>query len=353
MKVIGKNQTNPEEEVDDVARFSNPRIEAFNIPTRWSLQPSVAVSEADLGAARGAQPAVRQPDQPVHRPGLQPERRLLPARHLRRRRTIELRGIREPGLAIYSPKDTGATKVSDSFSDFWYARGGLPKTDAVSFLSDPIVTYDDQVGRFIVGDQDVDPNTLKSKFDIAVSKTSSPTTLTTTDWNFYQISTTQPGFDADYPGNFGYNHDAFVFTLNMFPAIAGFHVLVTSINMADLVNGVPQSSLHVSQNNFDGASLRPTVMHDSKVGDPMWLIQEVGDGQQVQVVKMTGVLSSSASFSRTDLPVNQYSDVSSAYPLNPDGTPVTTNIDSRIQKSAEANNTIVACARRVGLEHRG
>src|SRR5262249_10908124 len=162
------------------------------------------------------------------------------------------------------------------FSNFWYTNGSLPKTDSGSFLSDPIVVYDDQTGRFIVGDQDVDFGTHVGNFDIAVSKSNNPTTLTTADWNFYQISTTEAGFDADYPGNFGYNHDAFVYTLNMFPASTGnFHVLVTSVNMSDLVNGVPQGSLRSYQNdNFNAASLRPTTMHDSVAGDPMWLVQE-------------------------------------------------------------------------------
>ena len=39
--------------------------------------------------------------------------------------------------------------------------------------------------------------------------------------NFYKINTTETGYDADYPGNFGYNHDAFVFTLNMFAVGSG------------------------------------------------------------------------------------------------------------------------------------
>ena len=81
-------------------------------------------------------------------------------------------------------------------------------------------------------------NTHVSTFDIAVSKTSSPATLGTADWNFYQINTTETGFDADYPGNFGYNHDAFVFTLNMFGVAGGGHVQVVSVNTADLANGV-------------------------------------------------------------------------------------------------------------------
>src|SRR5262249_14005684 len=149
-----------------------------------------------------------------------------------------------------------------------------------------------------------------------VSKTSNPTTLTTADWNFYSISTTEnvaggfsDNFDADYPGNFGYNHDAFVFTLNMFPTGAGaFHVLVTSVDASDLAAGVPQGSLRVYQNDFDGASLRPTTMHGSVAGDAMWLVQE-GGGNSINVVKMTNVLSNAATFTTTNLAVNAYSGV--------------------------------------------
>src|SRR5262249_46613101 len=111
-------------------------------------------------------------------------------------------------LAIFSPKASGSSRVSGSFSHFFFSTRGLSRADGGAGLSDPIVAYNDQIGRFIVGDQDVNFNTHVSAFDIAVSKTSSPTTLGTADWTFYKITTTQTGFDADFPGNFGYNNDA-------------------------------------------------------------------------------------------------------------------------------------------------
>src|SRR6185437_4202491 len=141
-----------------------------------------------------------------------------------------------------------------------------------SGLSDPIVVYDDQIGRFIVGDQDVDFNTHVSTFDLAVSKSPTPGSLTGLDWTFYQIKTTASGYDADYPGNFGYNHDAFVFTLNMFGVFGGGHTQVVSVSNADLASGVAQASLHVYKNDLSGFSVRPTTMHDSVAGDPMWLV---------------------------------------------------------------------------------
>src|SRR6266536_1674327 len=50
--------------------------------------------------------------------------------------------------------------------------------------------------------QDVNLNTHVSPFDVAVSKTSNPPTLSAADWTFYKLNTTQAGEAADYPGNF-------------------------------------------------------------------------------------------------------------------------------------------------------
>jgi len=239
-------------------------------------------------------------------------------------------------IAIFSPKATGASSINTTLSNFWFTTGGLAHADAGSGLSDPVVTYDDAIGRFVVADQDVDFNTHVSRFDIAVSKSGSPATLGTADWSFYSIVTTQTGFDADYPGNFGYNHDAVVFTLNMFGVVSGGHVQVISINNQNLLSG----TLTVFQNNLNDFSVRPTTMHGSVAGDPMWLVTEHGDNVSIDVIKMTNVLSTAPTFTYTNLAVTPYSGV--VNPLNPNGTAITTNIDSRIQKSSEANGLLVA-----------
>ncbi|HWE40337.1 MAG TPA: DUF11 domain-containing protein [Isosphaeraceae bacterium] len=244
-------------------------------------------------------------------------------------------------VALYTNKATGAGAVTDSLGHFLFTTGGLSRADSRSGQSDPIVIYDESIGRFIIGDQDVDFNTHVSAFDLAVSKSSNPTTLSASDWTFYKVNTTQTGEDADYPGNFGYNADAFVYTLNMF-AVAGtsgtYHVQVVSISAADLMNAV--ASPHVYQNNLADFSVRPATMHGSSPGDPMWLVTEHGDNQSIDVYKMTNVLSTSPTFAVTNLAVTPYSQA--VAPKNPNGTSITTNIDSRIMKAAEANNTLVA-----------
>src|SRR4051812_9157552 len=159
-------------------------------------------------------------------------------------------------LAIYSSKGTGTPAVTDSLSHFLFTTGGLARADSGSGLSDPIVAYDEKIGRFIVGDQDVNFTSHVSTFDIAVSKSNNPTTLSAADWTFTRITTTQAGEDADYPGNFGYNADAFVFTLNMF-AVGGTsgtnHVQVVSVAAADLSAGSPTPGVY--RNNLNDFSV--------------------------------------------------------------------------------------------------
>jgi uncharacterized repeat protein (TIGR01451 family) len=243
-------------------------------------------------------------------------------------------------VALYGNKSTGTPATTAALSTFWFTTGGLPHADSGSSLSDPVVTYNDAIGRFIVGDQDINFSTHVSRFDIAVSKTSTPAALGTADWTFYSVVTTQSGFDADYPGNFGYNHDATVVTLNMFGVAGGGHVQVVAVNNTDLSNNVTQANLHVFQNNLADFSVRPTTMHASAAGDPMWMVTEHGDNTSIDVIKVTNVLSTAPSFAYTNLPVAAYSAV--VFPLNPNGTVITNNIDSRIQKAAEANGILVA-----------
>ncbi len=248
-------------------------------------------------------------------------------------------------VALYTPKATGAGTLTDSLSHFFFTTGGLSRTDPSSGLSDPIVCYDELSSRFIIGDQDVNFNTHLSSFDLAVSKTNNPTSLTAADWKFYKINTTETGFDADYPGNFGYNADAFVFTLNMFAVgAASGHVQIVALQASDLANAV--ASPLVARNDLADFSVRPTTMHDSITGDPMWFVTEHGDNKSIDVIRMNGELTTAPTYTYTNLAVTAYS--APVAPLNPNGTTLTQNIDSRIDKCAEANNTLVA-AHSVGI----
>jgi uncharacterized repeat protein (TIGR01451 family) len=234
------------------------------------------------------------------------------------------------------PTKGAANGLVDGLSHFFYTTGGLSRDDSGSNIGDCFVAYDELIGRFVVGDMDFDFGTHVNALDFAVSRSSNPTTLSAADWAFYKIDTSEAGYNTDYPGNIGYNADAVVFTLNMFGT--SDHVQVVSLKAADLATAV--ASPLIVKNDLSDWSVRPTTMHDSVAGDPMWLVSEHGDGKSIDVIKMTGELTPSASFTYTNLGVTPYSGVLA--PSNPDGTTITTNIDSRIQKSAEANGTLVA-----------
>src|SRR5262249_23747842 len=88
-------------------------------------------------------------------------------------------------VAIFSPKSTGAAMVSDNLGHFLFTVGGFTRAAFRSGQSDPVVAFDELIGRFIIGDQDVDFNSHVSAFDVAVSKSNNPTTLTAADWAFF------------------------------------------------------------------------------------------------------------------------------------------------------------------------
>ena len=248
-------------------------------------------------------------------------------------------------IDIYN-KSNGTSLARTDLGTFFFTTGGLGQPSQ-PFQSDPIVVWDEQIQRFIVGDEDLSNNTSTAYFDLAVSKSATPTTLGTANWNFYRLTTTENGYFCDYPGNFGWNHDAFVFTENMFPNPNGnYHSQIVTVNIQDLVNGVTQANLHYyNTDDFNEFSLRPAVMHDSVAGDPLWFVEDNFDGQTIDVVQMTNELSSSATVNFTTLNVNSFTEISdpTGDPLQPDGSAITTTVDSRIIKVAEQGGELVAC----------
>lgn len=246
-------------------------------------------------------------------------------------------------IALYPDKNTGASPVTMDLITFF---SGLP--DQYGFQFDPAVMFHDNLagltpdqGRFIVISEDADISNGLSVLDIAVSKTPTPANLTS-DWYFFQITTDNSGDWADYPGNPGYNEEAVVVTFNMFDSSGNFsESQIVAISVNDLING---TGLTLDTNyfrTFDSSyfSLRPTTMHDAVAGDPMWIVTE-GAGNSLDVIRMTNVLTTSPTFTNFNVAVNAYSPA--IPPLNPDGSDITTNIDSRLIKAAMANDTLVA-----------
>jgi hypothetical protein len=249
-------------------------------------------------------------------------------------------------VAIFTPKATGASSVSDSLHHFLWLTGGLPHASDSSTLSDASMVWDDQVQRFIVADHDSD-STGASHFDIAVSKSASPAGLTTADWNFYSFNTAEAHFFPDYEGNMGYNQDAFVWTFNMYASpnakqLDIDHVEINAVSIADLVAGLPSPAYVQTQMPHEfGGEWRPTAMHDSVASDPMWFVQDGSTNTTINVIKENDPLGT-PSFTVTTLTVASKSQP--VNPLQPDGTAIETTdkITAFVTKAAEYDNNIVA-----------
>jgi hypothetical protein len=247
-------------------------------------------------------------------------------------------------VSIYD-KSGNSIASTDMFS-FFQNVGGLTG----EAVGDATSCYDEPIGRFIVADLQVTPDGFggakaPSYLDICVSTSSNPGTLSSSDWHFYQMPTSEAGgLWSDYPGNFGYNQDALVVTFNM---IGSAHSQIDALSQSDLA--AHGSTLTVKQFDLNGYSYRPVTMHDSVAGGPMWFVQDGGGfgggASTINLVRIDGLMGSSASATGFSMGVKTYGSVYA--PLNPDNTAITPGPDgvpdTRILKAAEANNTIVAC----------
>jgi len=255
-------------------------------------------------------------------------------------------------IAIYN-KTTGANITLDSLSDFFFTQGGLPHISSSDFQGDSFITFDPLAnngkGVFIAGDLEIqyDPNTGQfgpgNALLLAVSKTNDPTTLTSSDWYFYEINTSEPNVGIqDYPGNIGYNADAVVITENSFntAGTAILHTLINTISINALTSGAPLVlGTNYFQTDYNGESLRPTTMTNAKPGDPMWFVtaggqSDIKDPNTIQVLKMTNVLSATPTITAYTLNVNTW--YIAVPPLQPDGSAITFATDSRIMNADEA-----------------
>ena len=166
-------------------------------------------------------------------------------------------------------------------------------------LGDPVVTYDELTGQFVLGVLDYPSG--YDRFDVAVTNDADPLD----GWTLARYDTLHDGttgsYFADYP-KVGYNADAWVFSLNMIHGgFTGFnHVDTLSIDKSDLTG-----YLQVVPGAEANSTLAPATMHGANPGDPMWLV-ETNTATSLTVVKMTDVLSDSPTYTFTDVPVAFY-----------------------------------------------
>jgi hypothetical protein len=243
-------------------------------------------------------------------------------------------------VAFYN-KATGAQVFQQGLASFFAPLGKVNFAD----LTDSLVTYDDLAGRFLVSTLEQSDRTRTSALDLAVSKDSDPT------HGFclvYRIDLKETRFPTSFWGDFpkvGWNADAWVYTVNMFafPSTRGQfdHVQVVSIDKNALLGSTPQlQEFRADRSGSSDFALAPAVMHGAAPGSPMWLIEENQDNHNLRVVRMTNELSNNPSFNDSVVGVPSYANVSP--PLQPNGTAITTNLDTGVLNAAWRNDELVA-----------
>jgi hypothetical protein len=194
-----------------------------------------------------------------------------------------------------------------------------------SFLSDPVVTYDEMAGRFVVGMLDIDVPGQHGYFDLAVSDTSDPRDGFS-EMHKMDITETRPDGHrlwGDYP-KLGYNADAYFITLNMdifFDDTNPDHPQVLTIDKTSVLDRNSRTFAAYSS-DLPGGVYAPAAatMHGTAPGDPMYFVQEVTrfGGDRIRVIQMTDVLSNTRAFTSYEIPVDRYQRPPNA--VHPGGT---------------------------------
>jgi len=249
-------------------------------------------------------------------------------------------------VAVFN-RTTGANLFQQDLSDFFSSVG------ATTNLSDPVVAYDEQAGRFFIGVINFGPSGNTSNLLYAVSDSSDPTAGFT---EMHSINVTELGnsgcpkqtVTADFT-RVGWNADAHVFTFNMFN-VAGTcfdHVSVITIAKSTALDKDSGTLTFFHADRDDTHfTLAPATMHGSSTGDPMWFVEESIFFNTIRVVKMTNIMSITPTFTDTDITVAAYGFPPSATQQG-GGFVIETN-DSRILNSEWRSDRLVA-AQTVGL----
>jgi len=266
-------------------------------------------------------------------------------------------------IAIYTK--SGTKLLQQDLLDFF------APVQPTAFLSDPVVSYDEEIGRFVVGVLEITDPTFFSDCHLlyAVSDSSDPTQDTNGDglafseMHRFDVETSGGLFGSflDFP-RFGWNADEHVFTGNMFALnffTGGFDftgVQVITIDKSTVTDANPAT---FAFNRITGGTvhgtLAPATMHGSAPGDPMWMVEEadtnVTSRNQLRVLKFTNLLSTSPVVDQYLVNVAPYTaDPTSGTPPAPQpGTSnqIQTN-DGRILNAEWRSNRLLA-AQTVGL----
>jgi hypothetical protein len=207
-------------------------------------------------------------------------------------------------------KSTG-NKIYEKSAREFFAPLNPPATD---FISNPTVTYDELLGRFVVVVVDnPEPTTAPvygSHLDVAVSKTSDPGSGPG-GWTFTQVDIARGSMAKGGDPKIGWNFDSLVVTLGMGTVNSPSFNRVVAFDSSTLKNTNPATWKYYVDTRQDPNPFVPATMHGSTHGAPMWFAESqpastsYGPGFDEVAFKMTNVLSSNPTFTSSVIADNQ------------------------------------------------
>jgi hypothetical protein len=216
--------------------------------------------------------------------------------------------------------DRTGHKLSQQYLADFFAR-----VDGVLFPYQPVLTYDELAGRFVIGALTLRAYSQTSTLLIAVSNDSDPThgfgemhALNLTESVQINPYETESFFADDI--RLGYNADAYAFSFNM-PALpipasrvpasaaSGDHVQLVTLQKSSLLDRnnatLVQYRRDLSANS--NYTLDPATMPESTAGGPLWFVEvSATQANAIRVVKETNVLSNVPTFTPYDIAVPAY-----------------------------------------------
>jgi hypothetical protein len=244
-------------------------------------------------------------------------------------------------LAIFN-KSTGTLVSSQSLSSLFT---GFDQAGSYGIF-DPSSFYDEQAGRFVIEAHVADQTAHKAYVDIAISNSSDPTQGFS---ERHQIEVDQGGVYWADNGKIGWNTDAYVYSGNLYTWAGSFGgEIVVSIAKSSVLDQNSSTLTDTLINRPTDGPMAPARMHGSTTGGPMYFLETSwSGGSSIAVLRMSNVLSSSPTFTTTNVSVNSYGYLSSA--PQPGGS-LTIGDSRTLNVEWYNNNLVVAYNSKVGTD---
>lgn len=184
-------------------------------------------------------------------------------------------------LAYYAKN--GALRWTSHFSTLFSGSGNHE-------FSDPRAVYDPSTGRFYVEILELDFNAFHSYIDLAVSKSSNPSSAGSSDWYTYRMENTRGQGSGGYWGDYstlGYDAQGIYVSLNTytFPPYHNGDVQLTVINKSAALTGTaPHTFTYIPGGDNAAFTLQPcTVIGTNNPGNVIYYGETLPGGSRTNI----------------------------------------------------------------------